>query len=357
MNWVYLPAFDPDDPHPHGGVHRSRQIREALALSGRVRSVSPGSARAPRPAELARVASAAARWRLRPAHAAHYLRFFRSLAPLRREGETLCLYEHQAGMGRIGAMAALDLGFELVACPHNLEAIANWDSDDPLTGRRASAALDWEWRFLRRMKAVLAISREETWLLRNLGLPAARYPYWPDTAAQAELREIRAARAARPADGAILVLGSALNTPTAEGMSRLLSRLAPRRCSVVGQGVSRLADHHRDPALEFHDQADAATLARLQTEAPFACIHQDRGAGALTRIRHLQLAGVPVLCNEIAARDYHGEPGLAIYSRLPQLDALLDAASARNRLDDPPTPGPSLAEALASAVDSVSTTP
>jgi hypothetical protein len=351
MNWVYLPAFDPAAPALHGGVLRSRQIFEALQTLGTVHKVLPGSARRPRARDVEIVLRAMLEWRLKPAHAIHYLRFHRELAPLRAAGEKQCFYEHQFGPGRIGAMAALDLGFEVIAAPHNLESLANWDTVDPLTGFSGAESLAWEVALLRRMKAVLTISREEMGLLRNLGVRAAYYAYWPDSATERNLLEMRRQRTATPATGPLLLLGSAINAPTAEGMSRLLTRLAGRRCAVVGLGVSRLAAQHPSPSFQFFDPADDATLARLQIAAPCACVHQDRGAGVLTRIRHLLLAGVPVVCNDVAARDYHDEPDLRVYPRLEEIGALVDDAIATPRTAAAHGTRPSLAAALAAAAE------
>lgn len=351
MNWVFLPAFDPASPVQHGGVFRSRQVGEDLRALGPTHTVLPLSARAPGLREIATTLQAMARWRLAPDFALHYLRFHRALAPLRASGLTHCLYEHQAGMGRIGAMVALDLGFETIACPNNLEALANWHTVDPLTRRTGLAGLAWELDFLRRMKAVLTISREEMWLLRSFGLAASYYRYWPDTQTERELLALRAERAAAQPRGPLLILGSAINAPTLQGMARLLAHLKDRRCDVAGYGVGRLAASHGSSNFVFHDPADNATLARLQTAAPCACVHQDRGAGVLTRIRHLLLAGVPVVANQVAARDYHDEQDVRVYSALTELPQALNALDPASHVATVRTARMSLAAALQAAAE------
>ena len=60
-----------------------------------------------------------------------------------------------------------------------------------------------------------------------------------------------------------------------------------------------------------------------------ACLcYQERGAGALTKICEMLVAGVPVAANTVAARSYHGMAGVfefncldALRSTLEQLDA------------------------------------
>lgn len=355
MNCVFLPAFDPDAAFTHGGILRSRQIRDDLRPLFDVQVVIAGSARRPQLAEVALVLQAVARWRLSPAHAIHYLRFHRALAPHHAAGIRRCFFEHQFGLGRIGAMVALDLGFELTAIPQNLEAFMNWHQLDPITRRRGWNSFTWEIEFFRRMNSVLALSREDTWLLRNLGIAAARYPYWPDAKTETHLAGLRAQRANHPPTGAILVLGSALNAPTIEGMNRLLPRLAGRRCVVVGQGVSRFASSYPAGTLEFHDSVDDATLDRFMVSAPCACIHQDRGSGALTRIRNLLLAGVPVIGSEMAARDYQDEPDVRIYSQFAELPPLVEAAVATPTVATCRAQRPALGAILATAAESRST--
>lgn len=337
MSLVYIPAFDPDESPPHGGVLRTRQIAAELqSLDGLV-AVRPGSARGALWKTARLVASAVSRWRLDRSSALHYARYHGPLSELRADGASTCIYEHQAGPVRMGAMAALDLGFRVIALPHNMEALASWDQLDPITRKTGAAYLDWERKFLGRMHAVYAISRDETCLLRNLGVTAFYYPYWPDEAAFQEALTARALRRQDDRSGPILVLGSALNGPTEEGMRRLIAGLASatsRPIVVAGRGVSRLHSAAIGDRVEFRSDVSPDELTALCARAACACIHQERGAGALTRIRHLLISGVPVVCNTVAARDYAGEPGVSVYDRLQDAAPLCETAA--GAIPEPP---------------------
>jgi hypothetical protein len=234
-------------------------------------------------------------------------------------------------MIRIGAMAALDLGFHLYALPHNLESIATWSETDQICRMSGIGHFDWERRLLARMSGVLCISKEEAWLLQNIGIRAGYYPYWPDSGMREELIAIREQRAKQEHSGSVVILGSAINAPTEAGMRRLIEHLQKNsngKYVIAGHGVMRLSNHCRSEKFDLRDGITDDDLAKLLMTAPAVCIHQDSGAGALTRIRNLLIAGVPVVCNEIAARDYFGDEGVFVYSHLDQIVLMIDVASA-----------------------------
>lgn len=203
----------------------------------------------------------------------------------------------------------------------------------------------WEpggWADLRHLVDTLAqaestftISREEQWLLRGFGIEAEFLPYHPAREDQAQALAIRQARAAHQ-PGHHLILGSAIHPPTREGMEELLGWLSGREESrqvvVAGFGAGGL---NAPPGIQVIDCAPPAELEALLLRARSIIVHQRRGGGALTRIPEALTMGIPVLANPIAARSWHGTPGVHLYEDLPELLALM-----RTVLPEPPLPAP-----------------
>ena len=79
--------------------------------------------------------------------------------------------------------------------------------------------------------------------------------------------------------------------------------------------------------------ASTEDLDALCASARAVIVYQQFGGGALTRIADMLLAGVPVLANAIAARSYHGCPGVYEYNAPEELAALL-----ATDLPEPPLP-------------------
>ena len=330
MTLVYLPAFDARESPPHGGTLRTRQITSDLLSCRPIKAVLPISARGYVPGDETVFLRAKVRWRLSWGHAVHYLRFHRALRHHRAAGMSVCVYEHQAGLIRLGALAALDLGFKIVGIPHNLESIAAWNHTDPVSGKCGVDYFAWELALLGRMERVLTISQDEFRLLRNVGIDANYYPYFPDREAEQHAAAARLSRSRSLRDGPLVVLGSALNEPTREGMMRIVAQLllhGTRPIVLAGRGVTSVATRYASPRLSCFDDVSEVDLQLLLANASCACVHQERGAGSLTRIRHLLLSGVPVVCNLIAARDYAGEPGTFVYEHLSQAPELCEAAA------------------------------
>jgi hypothetical protein len=67
-------------------------------------------------------------------------------------------------------------------------------------------------------------------------------------------------------------------------------------------------------------------LFELLAEARGLLVHQDRGAGALSRITEALVAGVPVIANRIAARSTRGYQGVSVYDTPEELRSLIAAA-------------------------------
>lgn len=219
-----------------------------------------------------------------------------------------------------------DRGIPWMAVCHNLESLA----PSQAAPGRALDLLQQETSLLKRARQVATISREETWLLSNLGIPCLRLPYFPAEPIRLRLESVRLRRQTSGKEG-ILMIGTARNPGTRSGMESAASFWQAHGLHQTA-GHLLLAGHDSNrhfrpgqfgPGVEvvgpLDDESHDRLLARVQ-----ACLcYQESGAGALTRITEMLLAGVPVLANSHAARSQHGAPGLVEFTSLGELGRAL----------------------------------
>lgn len=190
-----------------------------------------------------------------------------------------------------------------------------------------------------RASRVFVISWESYWLLRNFHINAEYFPYFPAFQFELPLRRIRETRMSTEKQH-ILLLGTAVHPPTRTGMLEAINWIrqwdAHPFVIVAGFGTESLASQGEDDRIRILGAVNEFDLTNLLVEARAAIVHQKTGCGALTRIPELLLAGVPVLANSIAARNYRGMAGLYAYETAEELTALmvaeLDASAEPQRL-------------------------
>jgi hypothetical protein len=221
-------------------------------------------------------------------------------------------------------------GVKVIGLPHNLESLVPGNMS--LSTRKI--APDWlreEIHALAACDAVFTISREDQWLLRLHGIAADYLPYYPPPAVESFMRDIRQARIVEASRHDLLLLGTAANRPTFDGMLNRLKFFARNRglyrnLHVVGFGTERLQGAVESEAgITLHGAVDNQTLRALLLQVRAAVVHQAASSGALTRIPELLLAGIPVLANTDAARSYFLQPGVFVYEEDAQLSSFLDS--------------------------------
>ena len=216
-------------------------------------------------------------------------------------------------------------GMKVVAVPQNLESLAHDvvgqnEQDNPATYLREEAG------WLKQADAVFCISREEQWLLRCLGVDADYLPYYPPAALMGDLLAVRAARR-QSEKRRYLVLGSASNKQTFAGMTEQLEMLEEIRrggleieVDVAGKDTETLAEANSGMAwAKFHGRVSQEKLAELLRGAKGLLVHQRWGAGALTRIPEVLIAGVPVIASTVACRSVFGMAGVYGYEGAGEL--------------------------------------
>jgi hypothetical protein len=202
----------------------------------------------------------------------------------------------------------------LLALPHNLEALVSGKVfADPRYDPRADLAA--EVRRLGRADAVFTIAREERRLLEAGGVAARYLPFFPDPILEKECLELRQRRRKPDATHPLLLVGSAFNAATGQGMRRQLEWLrgANRPVIVVGPQTDRILGEFASEQVNVLGVVPRERLTEVMAAAGALLVHTQGGAGAVTRIPEALLAGLPVIANANALRDCHGIAGTYQY--------------------------------------------
>lgn len=213
-----------------------------------------------------------------------------------------------------------EAGVPVVALCHNIEALSR--SQVLEEGQRELLAS--ELCYIRLCSLAVTISREETFLLRNLGINALYHPYFPVSQISERMLRIRTKR--RGAGNDFLLVGTANNAPTMKGMQEMMRRWSSINKSIAGARLI-VAGYGTDPLRDFADGKNVIFKGAVSSEeldeillGIGACIaYQEDGSGALTKICEFLLAGIPVLANSHAARSYYNLPGVVEFTETADL--------------------------------------
>jgi hypothetical protein len=228
-------------------------------------------------------------------------------------GATLLLWE--ATKNYVAPYVAADLGFNVIALPHNLESLANGQDVFP-------ESFDTEVESLAKATAVFCIAREETWLLRLKGVNAHYLPYYAPRKRFDELLEIREQRQNSTKEY-FLILGSASHPPTREGMIEQIEWLEQGhqafKIQIAGRRTEALKPYCDRPNFTLHGSVSEQQLTQLLVHAKAILIHQRSGGGAITRIPDMLTAGIPVIANGNACRSAFEYAGVYCYDDRKEL--------------------------------------
>ncbi len=232
----------------------------------------------------------------------------------------------------------------VIAICHNIESLSRGQVNEG----KLMQLLDKEIGILRTADMVITISKEEDWLLNNLGLSSHFFPYFPVDPIQTRMDGIRERRITSEQSG-YLMMGTAHNIQTRYGMERLIQFWQENRLEktfgelwITGFGTETLLPP-REPkhGIEILGSLPDLDLDRVLTKTKACICYQESGAGALTRIPELLLAGIPVVANNYAARTHSGTPGVIEFNRLEDLGQTLrtnDISSLQIPRPEPPDP-------------------
>ncbi len=206
-------------------------------------------------------------------------------------------------------------GHPVIGMPHNIES---------LVAKHSVEALREEVINLQRCDCLFAISKEETWLLRLLGMKTYYLPYYPPKEAEGQLLSIRKRREDRKTNARkrFLLLGSVTNSPTRKGVQLLLDYAAGKSLlfdlCVAGYKTESL-NIPKQPNISLLGTVTNDELDRLLEETDAALIYQPPTTGALTRIPEMLVAGVPVFVNFDAGRSFIGTNDVHFYDSFDDL--------------------------------------
>lgn len=331
---VWYSRFDPDGEGGGGGCRREAQLRLALApLNPHVES----SRRAPViTGELSRPRRW--RWNLEKRHHPFQRywaddRVFHWTMGMHYTARQWAGELRRRGVPRLAVVtdplffAPLVLrltkaGVPVAALCQNLESLG-YEQLNPRFQRRL---LNRELDLLSRCRLLVTISREEQFLLRNLNLPAVHFPYYPVPGEAARLTAIRTRRR-RSRKTHFLLLGTAGNKSTRAGMRAVITawkRIPFRnrrleKLFVAGYWTRLLGDDLDGDGVEILGEIPDDRLDKLLTSVRAALVYQKHGGGALTRVADMLLAGVPVLANEHALRNWYGLSGTRSFAGIDDL--------------------------------------
>jgi hypothetical protein len=232
----------------------------------------------------------------------------------------------------------------VIAVCHNLESL--------VSGQAAPGA---SWALLRQELNVLSccrlavtISREESWLLDNLGIANVFFPYYPLAPVLERLLTVRGRRrrCAGAEPGGVLLLANAWNPPSVAGARQaIMAWRAQGLAAAFGplllagfKSEQAFAGEGLAPDVRLLGTLENSRLDELLAEVSACLCYQESGGGALTRIAEMLIAGVPVLANTHAARSHYGVPGLVEFRGLDSLGEALQRLRATAREFPPPLP-------------------
>lgn len=215
---------------------------------------------------------------------------------------------------------------DVIAFPHNLESLVP-KSRYLIGDGEKMAAFSNEIKCMQSCKAVFCISQEESWLLRLWGINAYYLPYYPPKQTETYLLEIRRERLARKTPTkCILMAGSALNGPTAQGMQQVMNYwkyIDGCELRVAGYGTIENLRQPQSGNIQMLGAISDQQMREEMINCDALLILQPPTTGALTRIQEALLAGIPVIANDNAARDYHHIGGIYEYANIEELQDIL----------------------------------
>jgi hypothetical protein len=242
----------------------------------------------------------------------------------------------------------------VVAICHNLETLAA----SQVQAEAAQGLFLKELDILSRCRLVITISQEETWLLNNLHIPCFYFPYHPQDPVLGRLLAVRQKRLESRGSHSpgVLMLANLKNPQSIQGATHLIVAWRKQLLSRTWGPllVAGFQSEQAFPADLFdHDVRLLGTLENdrldeLMSQVAACLCYQDNGSGALTRIREMLIAAVPVLANSHAARSYHNMKGVIEFAGL---DGLGEALERLNEFTgDIPVPPPPDQAALFAAI-------
>lgn len=242
-------------------------------------------------------------------------------------------------------------GIPVAAVSHNIESLAS----QQVNRRFRQHIFNREVEALRACDLVVAISREEAWLLKKLDINVLFFPYYPVEKIANRLSVIRKNRK-KTKKRDFLLVGSTVNAATRQGMLAVIDCWMKQELFKQGDRLlvagfmsnvfSLSAPRGAGNSIEILGPIPDEELDKIMSAVRAAIVYQEWGSGALTRIMETLTAGVPVLANTHAARSYHNLDGVIEFHDLDELGTVFkNIDNIEEQVSLPPEPDPDPAAA------------
>lgn len=250
-----------------------------------------------------------------------YIRTEQQLLPSLRSTAGLILWECTRNDNFFVPVIAKKYKKKIIAFSHNLESLV------PLQVSSISLKKSPDWfneevSYLSASDKVFCVSKEETLLLKLLGIEAYYYPYFPTKEIELFYKGIKEKRKTRTTVSGplkLLMMGSANNPPTRIGMMNRIQFFSSYNHSDISLTIAGFCtqtlseDIHVPSHIKIAGSLTNMELEQELIEADAILIHQPATSGALTRIPEMLLAGIPIILNFESARNFYNLDGIYIY--------------------------------------------
>lgn len=230
--------------------------------------------------------------------------------------------------------ACVQLGIKIIGLPHNLESLVYGQK----SRMNNEIAPDWfkeEIAILSLFSKVYVISKEEQWLLSLYNIVANYLPYYPSTKVIEKCLEVRELRKTST-QKFYLSIGTASNLPTLEGFKELISFFEEARINddlvIAGYDTEQLEKYFTNFSsnIKLKGSLNSDELEFVLANCKAIIIYQKPTTGALTKIPELLLCGIPIVCNNTAARTFYNLKGVNVFNSKEELKTLLGGKLTRS---------------------------
>ncbi len=221
-----------------------------------------------------------------------------------------------------------EFGFKLIAFPHNLESLVPGQSS-PFSKLQSPDWLQEELDQLKLCDHVFTISEEEQWFLSLNNIKSTYYPYFPTQIQYNNLLKIRIERQKLDQGGFYLMFGSFFYQPIGTGLLQILKPLNTTDSQIIISGfgsenIIGSIDFKLNSNIKIIGSTSTTELNDLLVRCKGVIVNQSGSSGALTKLKELQIAGVPVILNSESTRSFKNIHGFHVFHDFEELKVLLN---------------------------------
>jgi glycosyltransferase involved in cell wall biosynthesis len=220
-----------------------------------------------------------------------------------------------------------ELGCKLIAFPHNLESLVP-NQHSKISKKPSPFWLDEELEQLRLCDHVFTISEEEQWFLTLNKIKSTYYPYYPTNFLENWLLDIRFQRKKALKENYYLIFGSFYYEPIGKGLLEVVKVLNNSNTRIIISGFAsseriNSLDYVLNDNIKVVGETSSDELKELIIKCKGVIVNQGMSSGALTKLKELQIAGVPVILNNASTRSFKNIKGFYVFHDFDEFTQLL----------------------------------